>query len=181
MPRMSVSWILATVLLLVGFSQIADARDTREHDLPEKVEGSDEIFVGTVIALSSPDPRINGVAEYAVVRVDKALKGGGIGHEKKFVIKGFSAELNPDCCQIGKSYLFFARNGYEVFVMGAREFSMARIHEGDFLSAVNGRFSTYLIDEGSIIGWRGSLESDRIDTPKEDVLKDLCRLIGGRQ
>lgn len=182
MPRIAVGWTFVVAISFIGFSGIAEARNTTEYDLPEKVNESDAIFIGRVISLKEPEPRINGVGEYAVVTVEKVIKGDGVGRERKFVVKGFSAELNPDCCQVGETYLFFAKDGYDVFAVGEGEISMSRIGEGKFLSAANGEFSTYVISDERVVGWgKRSDSSSRVDIPKEKVLKGLCHLINGHK
>lgn len=147
---------LASAILLVGFvlsANFALARETRLLSLDEKVSASDAIFIGKIISIEDPDPSIPGVERYVVVQVEQVLLGRNFPQTVQFVIKGFSQELDPLCCQKKRKYLFFAHRGFEIFDFNPEGAVIIRREENRFYSATNGPYSTYLIKRGCMIGW----------------------------
>lgn len=144
--------IVLTALLLVLSSQSALSRETRRMCVPEHIAVSDVVFTGKAITLVEPAAKIPGVNRYAVIEVLEVLKGS-VPRKVSFVVSGYSAELNPDCCKIGKKYLFFAKRGYDVFELSSGRFSVSTKGKEGFLSATNGKFSTFPLQGAKVVGW----------------------------
>ncbi|MEL1263276.1 hypothetical protein [Pseudoxanthomonas putridarboris] len=142
---------LLSILTLTG-SDAAYARETRELCLDEKIESSEAIFIGRAVLLEEPSPHLAGVSQYAAVKVENVLKGN-VADEVRFVVRGFSSELNPPCCETDKVYLFFAKHGYELLELSGTEISSTIQDQDRFLSGTNGPFSTFQIHDDIVAGW----------------------------
>ena len=142
-------------------AQNVSARETTALSLEEKLGTSDLVFVGTVLSVTRPSTEVAGVGEYATVRIDRVLKGTESRDTVLFVTKGFSAEMNPLCCAEAKSYLFFAKRGFDVFDVTEAGASLVRKGQKSHLSSVNGPYSTYLVQGGHILGWKAQSGEDR--------------------
>lgn len=153
-------WRLGTALALsVGFLVVnmgtAHSRITRQMCIAEQVATSDVVFAGKIIALVEPTSRMHGVNRYAVIEVRDVLKGS-VPSKVRFVVSGYSAELDPDCCEVGTTHLFFSRRGYDVFEEAEGSFVISTHGNDEFLSSTNGKHSTFLMDrDGMVVGWPG--------------------------
>lgn len=173
-------WKLGPVLLLsVGLLGVdsAHSRSTRQMCIAEQVATSDVVFAGKVTALVEPTPKMPGVNRYAVIEVQDVLKGT-VPSTVNFVVSGYSAELNPDCCEVGTTHLFFSSHGYEVFEEAEGSFVIATLGKDEFLSATNGRYSTFLVNaDDTVVGWTGgSTCSEHASTLKSDVYACIRQL-----
>ncbi|TXI51213.1 MAG: hypothetical protein E6Q50_01585 [Lysobacter sp.] len=142
--------------ILFFFSLIIDlasARETKSLCLHEKALRSDAIFIGSVLSVQDTHEKTAGIYKYAVVRVDKVLKGPQKKGEIKFVTRGISSELNPLCCKLGEKYIFFARRGIDVFDDSNDRLRVIRTNTEEYFSATNGHYSVYLINDGMVSGW----------------------------
>ncbi len=142
---------MAGICLLAG-GQTA-ARETQRLGLAEKVAASDLIFVGKVLSIETPAAPAAGVGRYAVLRAERVIRGGDVPEPVKFVVRGFSQELDPDCCETGRRYLVFARRGFDVFSLDPAGASVERQGKDAFHSAVNGAYGAYLIRGRCVRGW----------------------------
>lgn len=129
------------------------ARELREYALEEKIKRSDLIFVGSVLAIERPEQSIHGVKVFAVVNVVELIKGIHLGDKLKFVVEGSVPESNPACCLVGGDYLFFAINGVQTLVLEESGIGGRITLQGDFVSPSNGKFSTYSVVSGVVLGW----------------------------
>ena len=145
---------IATVLIVLGIGS-AQSRETQPMCLAERLDTSDAVFVGKVIALVEPSPKMPGVNRYARIAVQDVLKGSP-PREVSFVVSGYSAELNPDCCEVGETYLFLSKLGYDVFEVSGGAFVISTLSKDSFLSATNGRFSTFRVRNDTVDRWKPS-------------------------
>ncbi len=118
-------WIVAALCIVTAGAD-ALANDVREFSLEKKVGRANVVVIGHVVA--TRDERVAGMTlQYAQVRVDTVLKGSP-PNVLDVLAKGSIAEFDPDCCDIGKVYLFL----------------LSKAKGGKFES-VNGRFGIYPI------------------------------------
>src|SRR6185312_14288624 len=109
------------VLLAVGGEGLANV--VREYPLEKKVHLSDTVVIGRVVSVGQ-EPGAS-PAEFAHVQVDKVLKGPALD-SVDVLTKGSISEMDLDCCEVGKVYLFF----------------LLKTQKKIFMS-VNGRFGVY--------------------------------------
>jgi len=122
--------------------------------LSEKVALSDVIFVGKVNGLSAPIEATPGVQQYADVEVEQVLKGSGVEPSIRVVTRGFISEENMLCCAIEERYIFFVRNGYNVFAGSGDDLRVMRDGVGAYYSSINGPYGSYLItSKKRVHGW----------------------------
>lgn len=115
---------LAFLLLAVAMAAFAGpnlANQAMDRPLEEKVAASDIVFLGTVQQLDyAPPSGKKVVGRTALVHVDTPLKGNPKGD----VLVAYDTgewELSPECCDMGRVYLFFLRkapNGTYVSAAG---------------------------------------------------------------
>ncbi len=82
--------------------------------MDQMVQESDVIMIGKVVELATFEERQG----LAVVESISTIKGSG---EIKLIYKTGISELDPKCCELGRTYLFFLRrqpDGYFVTVGG---------------------------------------------------------------
>ena len=82
--------------------------------MDQMVQESDVILIGRVVELS----HFEKTQSLAIVESISSIKGSG---EIKLIYKTGISELDPNCCELGKRYLFFLRrqpDGYFVTVGG---------------------------------------------------------------
>ncbi|KAF1723118.1 hypothetical protein [Pseudoxanthomonas wuyuanensis] len=155
--------------MVLGISS-AESRETRRMCIKEQVDASDAIFVGKVITMTEPSKKTPGVNRYVVVEVHDVLKGTA-PKEVNFVVSGYSAELNPACCEKDGTYIFFSRIGYDVFEEYGGSFVTTTLGKDRFLSATNGRFSTFHVQGDTVVGWQTEAACDASASAlKPDVL-----------
>lgn len=99
---------------LITLAVIGDARanEVREMSLENKVRLSAIVVIGSVISTKT-ETVSNIELEYARIRVDTVLKGK-VPDSVDVLAKGSISEMDPNCCEVGKTYLFFlvkSRNG----------------------------------------------------------------------
>ena len=96
----------AIILLAVLFAA-GDllANDVRELPLEKKARLSDLVVIGRVES-THPEKVVGGEFQYARVHVDTVLKGKPPDRLDVMYL-GMVAEFDPECCVVGKSYLFF--------------------------------------------------------------------------
>ncbi|MGY0560946.1 hypothetical protein ACW7G2_09550 [Luteimonas sp. A277] len=160
---------MIVIVLLCGN---AFARELREYSLTEKVEASDMIVVGRVVGVERPG--IEGVRAFARVEVSDGIKGATAGDELRFVIRGSIAEADPDCCKVGCEYLFFAVRGIQVLLVEGTEIGGKMSRQDQFVSATNGRFSTYRLGFEGVKDWPRDGEGP---TPLAEVRSDIESLL----
>lgn len=163
--------VLAAAILLCPSSP---ARELREYTLARKVDASDLIFLGEVIALERPKSVMDGVNAYAVIKVTQPIKGARAGDELNFVVRGAITESDPDCCDVGSKYLFFAVKGVQILVLDGTEIGSKFDRQSEFISASNGKFSTYRVTSGIVSNWPG--DGAEGDKPLSEVCKEICAL-----
>ena len=119
-----------TFIVLMLCSQLAAmALGIKELTLEEKSSRSDLVFIGQA---ASADAIVKSrVEQVALVRIETRLKGSAQGLVK-VRYRGSISELDADCCDLGKKYIFFLRLGRD------------GIYE-----SVNGRFGILRIDDDS--------------------------------
>ena len=160
------------VLAILCTQSPSFAREVREYTLKQKVETSDLIFVGNVLAIERPKQETEGVKAFAVVSVTESIKGAQQGKKLKFVVQGSIAESNPACCLVGGEYIFFARDGVQVLTLEENSIGGKVDLQGDFVSPSNGKFSTYPVASRAVSGWPGKdLEAAK---PLAAVRKEIC-------
>ena len=111
---MKTSVIAGVFGLIIMASGCVFANSLTMKTMDQMVSESDVILVGTVIELSS----FEGTQGLALIQNTAPIKGSG---EIKLIYKTGISELDPDCCELGKKYLFFLRrqpDGYFVTVGG---------------------------------------------------------------
>jgi hypothetical protein len=109
------------LLCVLNYGTSAEANLLVEHSFRQKLADSDIVLVGTVTATSpSHRDRLDGTVR---VRTLTALKGTPA---PDLVVRTQSliAEDNPDCCEVGATYIMFLRYP----------------PDGTPLTSVNGRF-----------------------------------------
>lgn len=78
--------------------------------LEKKVQESDLVAIGTVIAVDVHDARYVGVGRLATIRIETLLKGPAVSNVD--LIYGTSIyETDPLCCELGVTYLVFLSLG----------------------------------------------------------------------
>jgi hypothetical protein len=113
-----------TLVVLVATGGMVRANDVREYSLEKKARLADVVIIGRVMSVRREG---GGPLEYALVHVDKALKGEP-PNSVEVLVKGAIAEMDPECCVTGGVYLWFL------------------VKEKDKrFESVNGRFGIYLI------------------------------------
>jgi hypothetical protein len=138
---------------LLSFSSSLPARQTKQLSLAEKITESDLIFVGNVVSISQSKLENHGASQFAKVKVVRIIKGKRLPIYVNFVTRGFSAEMNPACCEAKTRYLFFAKRGYPVMVSNQNGLSIEYMEPDTFASAVNGIYSTHKIQKGYVYDW----------------------------
>ena len=115
-------------LFLCSSAGWALANFVEEYSLEKKVRLSDIVVIGKVLSANN---RVSAdtLFEFSAVRVEKALKGNP-PLVYRFLIEVRHFELDPNCCETGKVYLFF----------------LQRLKNGKYWS-VNGAYGVYLIGE----------------------------------
>lgn len=144
---MKVTFRLIGILLVVT-SLGAFARETLEIGLSAKNEESDLVIIGVVTSVPTELKEGHGQA-YVTIKIEVVLKGHTNLPDIKFIVRGFSDELNPRCCEIERRYLIFAKEGFDVFSFeqeDSGEFGLIRRGRGEYYSGVNGPYSTYLLE-----------------------------------
>ena len=145
--------VCASVLLAILNPLEAEARLTRRMCVEEQVTAAQAVFTGTVESVEQPSPAVIGTTRYAVVKVERVLKGQ-LPRRTRFVLRGPIAELNPNCCEVGHRYLFMAHRGYPMFDYDAAGEFVGTLRETDrYTSAVNGPFSTYGLAGREVLDW----------------------------
>lgn len=165
--------LLVFVILFVQSTSFA--REMREYSLKQKVEDSDLIFVGNVLAIKRPKHMTEGVNAFAVVKVTESIKGAQKGKKLKFVVQGVIAESNSACCLVGSKYLFFARQGAQVLTIDGDSIGGMIDLQEDFVSPTNGMFSTYPVVSGVVSGWRD--KNVGVANSLTAVRKEICEVI----
>jgi hypothetical protein len=128
MMKSSRRGLVAFLLLAAGGD--VPANEVREYGLEKKARLSDVVVIGHVVSKSQEGE--GGLRlELSRVQVDKVLKGT-LSDGIEVLSKGSISELNPDCCEVGKAYLFF----------------LVKRKDGRF-GSVNGRFGIYVLPEVS--------------------------------
>ena len=117
----------AIALILSAATGAVLANEVREMSLEKKARQSDLVVIGRVMSTRKEKAK-DVTLEYARVRVDKILKGTP-PEPLDVLSKDSIAELNPDCCEIGRAYLFF----------------LVKAKQSTFAS-VNGRFGILPLD-----------------------------------
>lgn len=169
-------WVTLAIFVL-GMS-VAQSRETREMSIAERIEASDAVFVGKAVTLVEPVPKMSGVNRYAVIEVQDVLKGS-VSSRVNFVVSGYSAELNPTCCEMGQTYIFFSRLGYDVFKLSDGSLGTSVLGKDRFLSAVNGRFSTFLVHGNDVTDWRADSScGEHSSSSTVDVYACIRKLTG---
>ncbi len=111
--------LLAFVVIALGlaFPGAVGALVLNKKTMDQMVAESDLIMIGRVESLSVAPPYGDGIAQIRGVAAVKGLA------DVTLVYRTGMTELNPDCCEIGKSYLFFLRRqpGGEYFTVGGRQ------------------------------------------------------------
>lgn len=164
------------LFLLVFSSSPLYARLTSKLSLYEKVEASEIVFIGAVLSVVDSKPDNYGALQYAKVKVIKVIKGKRLPRYIYFVTQGYSAETNPACCENRQNYLFFAKRGYPVMVIDEKSgLTVAYKEQNKFASAVNGVYSTYVIQKGFVYGWDADQKICSVASKAElkCVLKEL--------
>ena len=118
--------LMAITIAVLGESSLAN--QAMDHPLQEKVAKSDIVFLGTVQQLDYVMPAGKKVVgRTALIRVDTPLKGNPKGE----VLLAYGTEvweLEPECCDMARVYLFFLR----------------RLPDGRYTTA-SGRFGIYRV------------------------------------
>jgi hypothetical protein len=170
-------WIPLICLLL---SDAAPANLTHRYELTELVRDSQKIFIGTVSSVYTPHGDASGISEVATVKVDLVYKGKNIGRLVKVVSKGVFPELFMACCVVGGRYIFFVRDGYDVLVVDGQEVETRVLGVGEYVSPTNGRFSSYRLDRGRVLGWKaGSGNESAVGL--DQAVRQVRALLGGSQ
>jgi hypothetical protein len=168
------------LVAIVGFYFApAEARLTREYSTQEKVMASDVIFIGTVASLHNSSLENHTFIDYARIAVEHVIKGEDLSASVDFITRGTVQELDPHCCQIGHTYIFFARRGYDSFYIKEKIFHSERIEKDRFLSSTNGSFGTYELSGGIVENWP-TTEPSPAGIMLPQVLEELNRIISGQ-
>ena len=94
-----------TLVVLVATRGMVRANDVREYSLEARL--ADVVIIGRVMSVRQEG---GGPLEYALVQVDKALKGEP-PNSVEVLVKGAIAEMDPECCITGGVYLWFLVKG----------------------------------------------------------------------
>jgi hypothetical protein len=108
---MNIAKVGLVALMLCSQSHAVLANQVKEMSLEEKSAKSDLVIIGQVEELdccaSAEGSRME---RLAAVRVETSLKGGRKEQVKVRYRSGI-AEFDPDCCELGKRYVFFLKLG----------------------------------------------------------------------
>lgn len=170
---------LARLSIILFFSlatSAATARLTSPMSLQEKINNSDLVLVGIAKATIAPSQKLDGVERYTVIEIQSVLYGGQMGFSTNFVTIGFSEELDPRCCKVGERYLLFVKRGFTVFKIRDKELGFSQERTNDFISAVNGPYSTYHISKGTVVGWKSGQSNVELSVPYESVVSEIQKL-----
>lgn len=110
-------------LLACGMSHCARSLELRELSLDEKVASSEIVMIGSVKKI------IKNTQDFGydlAITVPTTVLKGTPPKEIKFAFNGSISEMHSDCCETGKSYLFF----------------ISKNTDGDY-NSVNGRYGVY--------------------------------------
>jgi len=99
----------------------------REYSLEQKVHLSDSVVIGRVVSVKK-EPEGGAPSEYAHVQVDKVLKGPSL-ETIDVMTKGSISEMDLECCEVGKVYIFF----------------LMKTKKNNTFMSVNGRYGVSLI------------------------------------
>ena len=146
--KLSVVFIISLALL-----GSAEARLPRPRDPSEKSQAASIIVIAEVLGLERTDPPIWAAKSFARLRVVRIIKGKGVESTLNFITVGFSDELNPRCCVVGKKYLLFLYRGYQVFEEQGGMDVVALKDPKKYVSAADGAYSAYQLCGDKVIGW----------------------------
>ncbi|MDF3202963.1 hypothetical protein P3C29_30180 [Pseudomonas sp. 1912-s] len=127
MKTLTKAYTILTALFLSTISNSAFCLNLRQFPLEEKVKSSELVIVGTITKVIKNSQDFG--YDLAVVSPTIVLKGVP-PKEIKVTFNGTIPEAQPDCCEIGKRYLFF----------------VSKNPSGDYYP-VNGPYGTYKLDE----------------------------------
>lgn len=167
-------WIAVVFFLLC--INVAQSRETRQMCVPERIEASDAVFVGKAVAIAEPAKKISGVSRYAVIEVQDVLKGS-VPSRVNFVVSGYSAELDPNCCEEGQTYVLFARHGYDVIELSDGIFINSTLGKNEFMSATNGEFSALLVQGGKVTDWQADSDCGTGSSRLADISACVRKLV----
>jgi hypothetical protein len=124
--------LVAVALSATWCGQSTLANQAPEMPLEQKVHEATIVGIGTVIAVNVSDSRRIGMEHIATIRIDTLLKGSPVSNIA--LVYGTNVyELDPLCCEIGVTYLFF----------------LQRDERGLFTS-INGPRGVYRIDQPKV-------------------------------
>jgi hypothetical protein len=130
---MTLKWFRGSLVLFVLFAARRDglANVVREYSLEKKTRLSDIVVIGQVVSIHQ-EPGAGAPLEYAHIQVDKVLKGSAL-KSVDILSKGSIAEADPECCEVGRVYLFFLVK-----------------EQKNIFESVNGRFGIYAIPTANV-------------------------------
>jgi hypothetical protein len=135
MNNCSSSLCAGLVFMSVTMSTLR-ANEVTHHDLAKKVSDADFIVLGEVVSIQAVVVSDAITLEYAVVLPMQNIKGRKQPGQLRVLMSGPISEFDPECCEVGTSYLFFVE------------------HAGDELyRSVNGRYGIYKLAGDAVINW----------------------------
>ena len=171
MPR----FLLAVISLLALICPAYGRLIPRGSDLPVKIEHSDVVALVDVLNVVGTWQPATAVNEYAIIRVNKIIKGNA-PREIIFVTRGFMQATDPDCCIVGEQYLVFMKRGYPVFdTINGIDVIVLR-ERNVYMSPADGAYSTYRVKNDRVCGWFIGGKSGCYDL--SDVISQIRNEIG---
>ena len=150
------------------------ARETSPMEMRDQVARAELIARVIVRDVVEPKVKMPGVREYAVIEVKELIKGTADEFGNRFVTRGFSQELDPvGCCEAGSEYLVLAYRGYPVFGEIDGMDAIILKNKDEYLSPVNGPFSTFPICGDAVSGW----SSDGESTNAKEAIREIESLL----
>lgn len=118
---------ITVLLALLFIFSLAHANAVDEMTLSKKVKSSDLIVIGEIVSIQQKCSVAGN--KCAKIHAMVTLKGRAVT-DPSIIFDGMVGELDPMCCKVHKTYIFFLKN-----------------IKGNIYSSVNGPFGVYLIPE----------------------------------
>lgn len=115
-PYMRQALLLGVLIVLAVVPQFARANDLIPYSYDERTHRSDVVIIGETLSPSGSESSTC-CDNFAAIKVIRVLKGRA-SHVVNVFTQNEVIDLDPRCCKIGKTYLFFlsmrARKPYAI-------------------------------------------------------------------
>lgn len=140
----------AVAILLVSCA--CYAFELKRMPVEERVSKSEIIVLATVSSKEEGATGKDGHPPYASLSIERVYKGGAALVEVELILSTGIAEESIDCCNVGQSYLVFARPS-----------------RGGRYRSSNGPYGVYKIESRSVVDWRNVGGNAPLDEVEREI------------